>query len=504
MNQGYWEHFKKLLSNRIFCFSILFVTVLCFGFTITNYSIGIDDPCANHYLYSDEWGSMIQQGRLIHVLYNAVTHSLEFLPFFNDFLGVSLYALSAILFSALFSYITQSKLSVQCLSIFCCVYISCPIIAEKFIYNLDVIVTMMSYCAVALSLLCTYNASHSKWNNLKAVLWLMLALSSYETFGFVYTCGVFSIFILRIVVNNEELSFRQIFCDGIKYALILIISYILYYSLVVLVQMLSGQYGEFTREYTGVASTGGIIQYLIITTKLLVGEMLLGRYLPIIIFSICTILGFVLFAILSINKRNISLFLCYCGLFACNLFIHYIFGFFLYRASQTICFFVAFVILILVYILSHKVLYKKIIILASVLLVLVQSAELNRWFYNDHIRYQKESFIVHTIATELLMKCDISKPIVFTTSRDEDYLSSNYIQGSQACGASALKWGVNAFNDITSFALFDLFKMYGYDFLVRPTEQQVLDALSYIESTENYPTEGYFTETDKFIIVRIP
>lgn len=504
MNQSFGDYLRKLLSHKAFCIAILFTTVLCFGFTITNHSIGVDDPCASHYLYSNEWGSMIQQGRLIHLLYNSITHSLDFLPFFNDFLGASLYALSAILLSAFFSYITQNKLSVHCLSIFSCVYISCPIIAEKFIYNLDVIVTMMSYCAVALSLVYAYNASQSKWNILKAIVCLIVGISSYETFGFVYISAVLSIFILRIVVNNEELNIKQIFFEGIKYALILLVSYTLYYSLVILVQILSGQYGLFVREYPWQSSSDSIIEIVINTTKTLIWAMFFNEYLPMIICSICVILGFVLFAILSFRKHNVLLFLCYCGMFACNLFIHFIFGFFMYRASQTICFFVAFVVLMLVYTLSHKVLYKKIIALASVLLILVQAAELNRWFYNDHIRFQKESFVVHTIATEILMNCDISKPIIFTRMYDEAYLSSDYIQGGQTNGNSVLWWGVDAFQDITSYVNFELFKMYGYDFLVRPTEQQALEALTYIESIENWPTDGYLTETEKYIIVKIP
>ena len=70
----YWDIFKKdICANKIIFFSSLITAIACFGFTITSFSIGVDDPMREYYLYSNGWGSMIQQGRLLHVVFNALT-----------------------------------------------------------------------------------------------------------------------------------------------------------------------------------------------------------------------------------------------------------------------------------------------------------------------------------------------------------------------------------------------------------------------------------------------
>lgn len=502
LRQGYWDHCKKILSCKVLMFFVVFTTALCFGFTITNFSVGIDDPAAHHYLHTDGYGSMIQQGRLFHVVYNLLTNALEFLPFFNDFLGASLLALSSLLFCALFSYVTQGKLSTVCMTVFCCVFISNPIIHEKYIYNLDVIATTAAYCAVALSLMYTYNLSAAKTNGIKAILLLMVALSSYETFGPMYFCGVFALFILRIVVNKEPVDRKILFKDGLKFAAVLLCAYILYYSLVVSVQLFTGQFGIFHRGNAW-AGQNPLTAFLKITRKL-IRTFLLRPYLPLTLFTVFAVLGGILFLVLSVKKRSPVLFVCFCGLFAGNLFIHYVCGYVMYRAAQTFSLFIAFVALILVYVLCHSVYGKRIVIAGSVLLVLVQAAELNRWFYNDYIRYQKESYMVHSIATEMAEQCDVSKPVIFTARYSTDYLSSEYYTGGQYNGKSAILWCCRAFDDPTTFHMRELFRMYGYDFLVAPTEKLADKVLAEVEKLEEWPGDGYFWETEEYILVKIP
>ena len=56
----YWDYFKiKVINNKRLLTCAILTTILCFGFTICNYSIGVDDTARNHYLYSTLAGSMI-------------------------------------------------------------------------------------------------------------------------------------------------------------------------------------------------------------------------------------------------------------------------------------------------------------------------------------------------------------------------------------------------------------------------------------------------------------
>ena len=133
------DYFRDVLQNRVLVFTALFVTILCYGFAVTHQSIGVDDIARNFYLYSDGSWNMIRQGRLLHVLLNTVTRFVAFIPFFTEFVGASLFCLSALLFCGLFQTVCEGKLPVGALAAFAAIYLSCSINVEKFLYSLDVL-----------------------------------------------------------------------------------------------------------------------------------------------------------------------------------------------------------------------------------------------------------------------------------------------------------------------------------------------------------------------------
>ena len=497
---------QDIFSNKILIYLVIFVTVLCFGFTVTNFSIGVDDPARNYYLYSKNVGSMIQQGRLMHVAFNHLTRSVQFIPFFTDFVGAALYALSALLFCGLFQYVTDGKLGTAALSAFSTVYISCSVIVEKYIYHLDVIVTILSYCLCAIALVYAYRFVQEKRPAL--LLWacvaLMGALGSYESFGFVYFCGVFAIFILEIVVNQDSKTFLSILRDGLMYALILCISMVAYYSLVYVVQILTGQVGIFVRYNYWAESGENIIKTFFMATENIAQffeDSIWGRYLPVVVFCVLSAVGFVLFVLLSVRRKNIWLILCYCALWAGNFLIHYANGNFIARGAQTFCLFTGFVLLILVEFSACRNVFKQIACCLVALLVFVQSADMNRWFYNDYIRYQKETFVINTVATRLVAECDLSKSVVFTNNPDFRYFDTARYQGRQVNGNSVLYWSVNAWGDPTQPFVTELFQMHGYDFVRSPTEEMYIAAHEKAETMPAWPQEGYLQEFDDFIVV---
>lgn len=163
MQKGFNEYFREtILKNKPLIIVVLLVTVMSYGFAITNFSIGLDDPASYHYLHTNGWGNMIQQGRLLHVLLELLTGSLTFIPFLNDFIGAALFGFSALVFCGFFQYIADNKLSNISLLVFAGVYLSYSIACEKFIYNLDVIVAMLSYVCVAFALAEGYEFSFDR------------------------------------------------------------------------------------------------------------------------------------------------------------------------------------------------------------------------------------------------------------------------------------------------------------------------------------------------------
>lgn len=505
--KNYWNVLTEdILKNRNLMILVLLVTVLCFGFTITNFSIGVDDPARVYYLYSSNYGNMIQQGRLLHVAVNQLTRSIQFIPFFTDFVGAALYAFSALLYCALFQYITNGKLSSFSLISFCCVYISSSVLAEKYIYHLDVIVTLLSYCCSAVALLYAFRFVKEKHPGLflSAVAALMCTIASYESFVFLYISGVFGIFILEMFFNRDDKTFLNLLLEGLQYALILLVSAAVYYFLVYIVQVITEQHGIFVRYNFWLDNQMGIGESFVYLTKQFYQyfqQAITDRYLPILVFCLFSVLGFVLLAYLSIREKNVWLFACFAALWFCNFGIHYITGNFFTRAAQTFCFFSGFALLLLIEYCGSGTVIRKLLYTAVILLVFVQSADMNRWFYNDYVRYRKEAFAVNTIATRLVAECDISKPVVFTNYPEFNYFDTELYPGKQVNGNSVISWSIIAFNDKTQPFVAELFRMHGYDFVLSPTPEMFDQAHIEAESMPTWPQQGCIREFPEFIIV---
>lgn len=202
MHRSFKETFvDQIWGDKLIIISTILTAVLAYGFTIVNFSIGVDDPAATYYLHSNEFGSMIQQGRLSHVAIEALTGFVTIIPFFNNFLGVSLFVISSWILCGVFQYVTDNAFSNYSLAVFAGVYISFSIINEKFIYDLDVVATMLSYLCFSLSLLYSYQAVFEKnrmacWG---AVGTLIISISSFESFPFLYISGAFFLFLIKIL-----------------------------------------------------------------------------------------------------------------------------------------------------------------------------------------------------------------------------------------------------------------------------------------------------------------
>lgn len=505
--KSYWKTLEEdIFTKKKLMFFVILTTALCFGFTITNASIGIDDPAREYYLYSNKIGNMIQQGRILHVIFNLLTNTVDFIPFFNDFVGAVLYALSALLYCGVFQYITGNRFRESSLTVFACTYISSSIIAEKYIYNLDVVVTILSYCCSAIALMYAYRfvREKSKVCFIQSVGVLMVALASYETFIFLYICGVFGVFILEIAVNGENKTVLQILMEGIQYALILVVSLAAYYGLVWILQSLFPSEVVYVRYNiwkesglsflgTFVMMTKGFAQYF--------ADSFARGYIPIIVFTLASAAGLALTVWLSWKRKNPWLTACYVAMWLFNFVIHYVGGTFMARAAQTFCFFVGFVVLLLADAAGCRKILQNCVLAAAALLIFVQSADMNRWFYNDYIRYKKEAFLIDSLALKVVSEYDAAKPLVFTNAGIHGYLNTDLYPGGDSNGNSMVYWMSYAFADKTQPFVAEVFRMHGYDFIVSPTPEQYDAALIAAENMPAWPDADSVQEFEDFIVV---
>ncbi|MGN0568931.1 MAG: glucosyltransferase domain-containing protein [Candidatus Fimenecus sp.] len=494
-----------ILKNKLIVISSLLIAVMSFGFAVTNFSIGVDDTASYHYLHTFGWGNMLQQGRLLHILFDRVTGYLEFIPFLNEFIGACLFWLSAIFFCALFQYVTNGKLNNFVLAVFCGIYISFPITAEKFIYSLDVIVTMLSYVCVAYSLAKAYEAIYlkKKISFLISVIFLIIGIGAYESFIFLYISGVFAIFLLKCIFSESKVKLTDTILKGFGFLAILLIAFSVYYAAVYISQLAMHQYGIFARDSVWSYEHLTFIEKIVRVLVKLKTAFLSASNVAIVEFDIFAVICAVISLVFSIKKKSLVPLLCFGGLIAANLGIHIIIGYFMLRSAQTMCFFVAFTAMLLTLFLSKiKIKASQPIITGIVcLLVFIQLAELNLAFYDDYARYKKEEFVVHSIATRLVAECDVTKPVVFV-NRGSGYLNT-VADDRQAIGMSLMHWSVGAFGDVQSSVMLECFKLHGYDFLVKPDKETAAEALSHAAEMEGWPKQGCIKEFDEYILVSI-
>lgn len=140
--------------------------------------------------------------------------------------------------------------------------------------------------------------------------------------------------------------------------------------------------------------------------------------------------------------------------------------------------------------------FKIVIIIGTIYLVMIQTYDLNKWFYNDNLRYQEEKNTMLTVANKISSNFDITKPVVFI---GHFTLSSN-INYNQTNGSSLINWGMVAFGEPNT-ELFNFLQMNGYYF-VRPTYEQLQVAKSNIENMNNWPKENSIVEYDNIIVVK--
>lgn len=503
----YWNILTEdILQNKSLLFCLILTAILSFGFAVTHFSVGIDDMASAYYLSTDNLGNMVQQGRLLHVALNTLTRSIEFLPFFMDFVGVFLFTASALLYCALFQYVTGGRLTAAPLTAFACVYLSSSILAEKFIYQLDVMATTLSYCCGAIALMYAWRFIKEKKPSLfvKSTAVLMVSIASYESFLFLYVCGVFALFILEMLHNNSYGKFKDILLDGLKYAAILLAATLAYYALVFLIQKLTGQYGILSRYNVWTYSTEGFFATFKTITQSLADYFTASvsiRYIPILAFCLFSLIGLAVSVLLSIRKKNRWLPLCFLALLLSNFFIHYAVGSFTARAAQTFCFFAGFSALMLVETFREKQLCKNAVCAAIAILVFIQSADMTRWFYNDYARYQKEKFIIDTLANKIVSEYDSSKPLIFTNAPIYGHLNTAVYPGRQQNGNSLIYWMGYAFEDKTQPFIAEVFRYHGYDFIQSPTAEQYDEAHEKAKAMAVWPQRGSIQEFQDFIVV---
>lgn len=218
--------------------------------------------------------------------------------------------------------------------------------------------------------------------------------------------------------------------------------------------------------------------------------------MPVLVFCISIIVGFILSIIVSYKKEKPSILIIYVLMTLNNFdFVFIQLKEILYRTCSSWGFYVAIVCMATYMMFEKKNNIRNIIIVFIAFLLMYQTKDLNQWFYNDYVRYQKDLTIAHELIYDLEKSYDTSKPLVIMGTPYKGIGG----KGAQSNSLSVLWWGKKAFND-NGAEFIKFLNSLGYDFK-RPNDEQYEKGKIEAETMNTYPKDGSIKELEDCIVI---
>lgn len=540
------------LKNKLYIIMVSFVAIFSYGFTVTHPAIGIDDTAIPLYF---EDGFAACAGRWVLYIINKVLFLADFIPWMTEVVSVIIFVLSVTLWCVLLRRIVGERVPIWGYAIFSSLFISCPLISEVFVYYLHNGICI-GYGVTALSLLGVLEAV-KKGNSLKKTIGyamvsasaLCIAIGLYESFIIVFIIGMFMIFFLIRLQKEDKDCFYAY--DAVKWIGVIIVSVIgalvlrtFIVKIITFVFQLEIPADVRGYEYRGIFNDlqRPLYDTFMILKKFVVMYYLNAFcYLPITVYviSICVLL--LVGICLCVKKKDIFLFLAMLAIPIVPVLVPILEGYPThYRASQYVPLIGAFAVFVLMLFLTqnkYSLLWKRIVIIASMIIVWNQCIDMNKWFYVDYLKYEDAKQVMNTIMYDLEREHDVTKPIVFRGGylvpyeiAKEAYLDfdSNTYQVMSAIADvidphllekfnaedqkgyvftqtpinSTLRWGITAF-DNTSGQLKEFWAMHGHSIEIVVDQEIIEEAEQLRNDMPAFPREGYIKEQEDYIIVNL-
>lgn len=482
------------MNKKVFIVVVILITILSFGFTITNSSVGMDDVSFDRYYQGKEmlaigrWGS--------YIVYQSLNIT-GFIPFWIDFIASVVILSVAILWCIFLKKNLGDKLSIASYIIFASVYISFPIINEIFIYENCNIAVMLGSFLASIGIMLFYenfNNIHKKSIYIYCVLILTLGISMYEACAQIVLLSIIITAFLIMYKNQDEKNkniFKYIFLALGIFMLAVILNSIIVkiiYLLGVSASAVAEKQIGWGKNNLNVSLTLLVI-YIFDAVKNVI-------YLPVLVLDITAIIGFLIGIIQTYKKQNYMIILLYVCMVLSNFAISILqLNMVMYRTCTSWGLFVALIVMILYNYLKKNEITKIISSVFIVILILQQTKYLNQLFYNDYIRYQKDLHVAYELIDRLEEGYNISKPLVITGKPDKGVGDF----GTQSNGLSILWWGKKAFEG-TGSEYIKFLNSLGYDFKM-PTEEQYKKGNEEAKNMNTYPKEDSIKELEECIVI---
>lgn len=494
LKEKYKKATKYFLENKIFVITIILVTILSFGFTVTNSSVGMDDTAFDRYYSGKE---MLAIGRWGAYVVYQILNITEFIPFWLDFIAASVIMLTAVIWCIFLKKNVNDKLSNGAYIIFASVFISFPIINEIFIFeNCNIAVMLGTFLAsVGIMLFYeNYNNIHKKGIYILSGLVLTIAMSMYEACVQTMLISIGGTAILMIYTNKDK-KIKDIFKYIICALGILGAAVVLDEIIVKLINFAGVKPSDAAEKEISWGKYGIIESFQIIVINI-IDAIKNAKYFPVLIFDIFSGVGLAISILQSDKKKNWMILVIFIAMFLSNFAISILqLDSVMYRTCASWGLFVAIIVMMTYKFLREYKVTKILAIIAISILILQQTKTMNQLFYNDYVRYQKDLHIAYELIYDLEKDYDTSKPLVIMGTPYKGI--GKY--GAQSNSLSVLWWGKKAFND-NGREFIKFLNSLGYDFKV-PTDEEYEKGKTEAENMGNYPKDGSIKELDDCIVI---
>ena len=486
---------KDLLKKiDYFWFFIILTAILCFGFFLTNPTMGIDDNILKDF-FNFEYA--ININRLMQYFIGYFVGSYEFIPFFNDFIGIFIYII-AIVYSAdnfmKYAYNFDKKQAI----IFSTVSMSFPFIIFALVFQMISISLPIGILLSAVGVNYTFKYLYEKPSKiylLYSIISLFVALSIYETCILYYLIASLFILYSHLVWDNTEVksksgsSFIAIFntvcisfiINNLIIKLIKIvmqieynrINYYLKYDLSSLKSFVISFYSlssEFIKEFCS-----NVIPF---TSKT-------GCNIACTVSVFCILTFLIISVIFSVKKKRISI------LFYSLCIILIPFTSFLvtgktnipYRTFISLGFLNAITIVILYSLIKNRQVLLKIFFILVSFIVFYQAKEINQILYTENMKFENDKIFAHMLMYDLEKMNLQDKPIVFVGLKENPKLEHEYYGQADDISTSTFNW------DRNRTIYFELFSSRPHKF-IRAQGYRIIDFLD----SELYNNEKLSTD----------
>ena len=516
----------KDLLNKIdyYWFLLILTTILCFGYFITNPSMGIDDESL--YIYSS-FIINVSINRIMQFVFGSIFDIFKYLPEFKELIGIFFYFI-AINFNIenyiQYAYNFDKKKAV----IFATIATSFPFIILLFMYSEQIITIPIGLFLSAIGVKYTFKYLFDKKDKkyiLYTIIFLFIAISIYESCIFYYILSSLFILYTHLVWNKNKfkneinsilfISFSTISAITINYFLCEILKVILQtnfnkvdeyfkYDISSLKSFMVSFFSlniEFIREFCS-----NVIPF---TSKT-------GCNIACTISVFCILIFLVISIIFSIQKKNINI--SFYSL--CMILIPFtpflISGdvYMPYRIFISLGFINAFTIVIIYSLIKNRPILSKIFLVIVGFIVFNQAKEINQILYTENIKFQNDKIFAHILMYDIEKMNLQDRPIVFVGLKENPYLEHEYHEQAAEINIRTFNW------DRYDKTEFELLKQRSYCFIRKQgynisgiPEKLFIEKYTYkefeqivkqnIKNMNIFPKENSIKDVGDFVIVKI-